>query len=329
LNEAAIDPKVTEVKTTQYRVASDSAVVNALLNSRKNGKKVTVFVELKARFDEYANLSFAKMMSKAGIKIIYSIPGLKVHAKVALVIRKKAKNEESYAFLSTGNFNEKTARIYADHGLFTGNDKITSELKELFSFLENQNKKPNLKHLLVAQLNIKKEFKRMIDREMEHATAGRKGRMILKMNGLDHPEMIARLYEASRKGVEIDLIVRGICCLVPDKKYSENIRVTRIVDRFLEHARVFVFYNDGNPEVYMASADWMNRNLDRRIELGFPVYDEEIRDEVMKILEMQLMDNTKARMLDSEHHNLPKPRGEGPAFRSQMEIYRFLKTSNS
>jgi len=326
LNEAAIDPKVEEIKTTQYRVASDSAVVNALLNAKNNGKRVTVFVELKARFDEYANLQFAKIMSKAGIKIIYSIPGLKVHAKVALVLKKPVNNKQvAYAFLSTGNFNEKTARIYADHGLFTANENITYELKDFFSFLEVQDVKPKLKHLLVAQLNIKKELTRMIDREISHAEAGRKARMILKMNGLDHPKMIGKLYEAGRKGVEIDLLVRGICCLVPGKKFSENIRVTRIVDRFLEHARVFVFHNGGNPEIYMSSADWMNRNLERRIELVFPVYDEEIKREVLEILDLQLKDNTKARILDSQHNNLPKPAGEGNKFRAQIETYNFLK----
>ena len=326
LNEAAIDPKVKEIKTTQYRVASHSAVVNALLNARNNGKRVTVFVELKARFDEYANLQFARMMSNAGIKIIYSIPGLKVHAKVALVLRKPAKNkEEAYAFLSTGNFNEKTARIYADHGLFTNNGKITSELKDLFCFLENQDVRPKLKHLLVAQLNIKKELTKKIDREISNAADGKEARMILKMNGLDHRKMIDKLYKASRKGVKIDLLVRGICCLVPGKKYSKNITVTRLVDRFLEHARVFVFHNDGNPEIYMASADWMNRNLDRRIELGFPIYDEEIKREVLEILDLQLKDNIKARILDSEHNNLRKPAGEGPKLRAQIEIYNFLK----
>jgi polyphosphate kinase len=327
LNEAAIDPKVQEIKATQYRVAADSAVVNALLNARKNGKQVTVFVELKARFDEYANLQFARIMSKAGIKIIYSIPGLKVHAKVALVLKKPGKNKpDAYAFLSTGNFNEKTARIYADHGLFTSDEKITSELKDLFGFLENQDVKPKLKHLLVAQVNIKKEFSKLIDREISNAAAGKEARMILKMNGLDHRKMIDKLYEASRKGVKIDLLIRGICCLVPGKKFSRNITVTRIVDRYLEHARVFVFHNDGDPEIYMASADWMNRNLDRRVELGFPVYNGEIRKEVMEILDMQLKDNAKARILDSDHNNLPKPAVDGHTFRAQIETYNFLKT---
>jgi len=328
LNEAAMDPKVKEIKTTQYRVASDSAIVNALMNARNNGKKVTVFVELKARFDEYSNLQFARIMKKAGIRIIYSIPGLKVHAKVALVLKKtEKKKQEAYAFLSTGNFNEKTARIYADHGLFTADERITKELKDLFIFLERQEVKPKLEHLLVAQLNIKKEFTRMIDREISNAAAGKEAGMILKMNGLDHRKMINKLYEASKKGVKTDILVRGICCLVPGKKYSKNITVTRIVDRFLEHARIFVFHNNGEPELYMASADWMNRNLNRRIELGFPVYDEEIKKEVLEILRLQLEDNTKARILDSEHNNLQKTSAGARKIRAQIETYRYLKTN--
>lgn len=326
LNEAAINPTVGEIKVTQYRVAPESAIVNALINANNNGKKVTVFVELKARFDEYANIQFAKIMKKAGIKIINSIPGLKVHAKIALVLKKKHKGrKDAYAFLSTGNFNEKTARLYADHGLFTTNDLITSELKDLFAYLENQNKKSEFKHLLVAQFNIKKEFTRMIDREICNALAGMDARIILKMNGLDHKKMINKLYEASKKGVRIDLLVRGICCMVPGKKFSENITITRIVDRFLEHARVFVFHNGGNPEMYLASADWMNRNLNRRIELGFPIYDEDIKKEVLEILNLQLMDNTKARILDSGHNNLQKLTTGGRKIRAQIETYKFLK----
>ena len=326
LNEAAIDPKVKEIKTTQYRVASDSAVVNALINARNNGKKVTVFVEVKARFDEYANLKFAKIMKRAGIKIIYSIPGLKVHAKVALVVRKPAKErKEAYAFLSTGNFNEKTARIYADHGFFTSDKRITSELKEIFSYLENQNRDLDPKHLLVAQFNLKNELTRKINREIRNAKEGKPAWMILKMNGIDSQKMIDKLYEASQEGVKIDLIIRGICCVIPGEPYSENITVTRIVDRFLEHARVFVFGNGGDPEIYMASADWMNRNLERRIELCFPIYDEPIKKEVMDILHIQLRDNTKARHLDKEHNNIPVQSNEKSKIRAQSETYNLLK----
>ena len=326
LNEAAIDPKVKEIKTTQYRVASDSAVVNALITARNNGKKVTVFVEVKARFDEYANLVFAKTMKKAGIRIIYSIPGLKVHAKVALVLRNSAKGcRKEYAFLSTGNFNEKTAKIYADHGFFTSDERITSELKEIFSYLEKQSSKIDLNHLLVAQFNLKKELTRKINREIKNAKEGKSAWMILKMNGIDNEKMINKLYEASQAGVKIDLIVRGICCVIPGEPYSKNITVTRIVDRFLEHARVFVFSNNGNHETYMASADWMNRNLNSRIELSFPVYDEQIKKEVMEILHIQLRDNIKARHLDKDHNNTPVPSDKSSKIRAQVETYNLLK----
>ena len=326
LNEAALDPNVKEIKTTQYRVASDSAVVNALITARKNGKKVTVFVEVKARFDEYANLNFAKTMKKAGIKIIYSIPGLKVHAKVALVLRKTAKGrKKEYAFLSTGNFNEKTAKIYADHGLFTSDVRITSELKDIFSYLEKQNSKIDLKHLLVAQFNLKKELTWKINREIKNAKAGKSARMILKMNGIDNKKMIGKLYKASQAGVKIDLIVRGICCVIPGEPYSENITVTRIIDRYLEHARVFLFHNDGNQELYMASADWMNRNLNRRIELCFPIYDNLVKNEVMDLLQLQLQDNTKARHLDKDHNNMPVHSEVKHKVRAQTEIYKLLK----
>jgi len=326
LNEAAIDPKVKEIKTTQYRVASDSAVVNALINARHNGKKVTVFVEVKARFDEYANLRFAKIMKKAGIKIIYSIPGLKVHAKIALVLRKPEKErKEAYAFLSTGNFNEKTAKIYADHGFFTSDESITAELKDLFGYLEKQNRDIDLKHLLVAQFNLKKELTRKINREIRNAKQGKPAWMILKMNGIDNKKMITKLYEASQQGVKIDLIIRGICCVIPGEPYSKNITVTRIIDRYLEHARVFVFCNGNDHEIFMASADWMNRNLNRRIELCFPIYDEPIKKEVMDILHIQLRDNTKARHLDREHNNIPVHSDEKGKIRAQAETYKLLK----
>jgi len=326
LNEAAIDPKVIEIKTTQYRVAPDSAIVNALINARKNGKKVTVFVEVKARFDEHANLQFAKTMKKAGIRIIYSIPGLKVHAKVALVLRKSSRNRKSaYAFLSTGNFNEKTAKIYADHGFLSSDENITSELKLVFNHLEDQTLKFKLKHLLVAQFNIKEKLIKKINHEIKNAKDGKPAWMILKMNGIDHKKMIDKLYEASQAGVKIDLIVRGICCVVPGEPFSENITITRIVDQFLEHARVFVFGNQGDPEIYMASADWMNRNLNRRIELCFPIYDKLIKKEVMEILQLQLHDNTKARHLDHSHNNLPIHSAGKRKIRAQIETYKLLK----
>jgi len=251
LYEAVHDPQTKEIMVTQYRVAENSAVINTLIAAAQNGKKVTVFVELKARFDEENNLATAEMMKSAGIKIIYSLPGLKVHAKVAL-IRRKSKGDDpktcDFAYIGTGNFNEKTAMLYADCGLFTCNPKITKDLYTLFCTLQGK-ENPKFSTLLVARFNLIPELNRLIDHEIELAEKGQGGRIILKMNGLQDPAMIDRLYEASQRGVQIDLIVRGICCLIPGQPYSRNIRVTRIVDTFLEHARVWYFGNAGHPTI--------------------------------------------------------------------------------
>jgi polyphosphate kinase len=246
LNEAAIDDEVVEIRTTQYRVASKSAVVDALINAAINGKNVTVFVELKARFDEEANLEYAHEMKKAGIKIIYSIPGLKVHSKVALIKRKNKETgiESSQAFLGTGNFNEKTAKLYCDHGFFTSDKKIVKELNQFFEYLEDQTVTCDFKELLIASFNLVDELKKLVRQEIQHVKNGNKGYILLKMNGLEDPKMIDELYKASEAGVQIDLIVRGVCKLITGKKFSENIRVVRIVDMYLEHARVFYFRNN-------------------------------------------------------------------------------------
>ncbi|MCT4601415.1 MAG: polyphosphate kinase 1 [Marinifilum sp.] len=324
LNEAALDPKVEEIKATQYRVADNSAVVNALINAAHNGKKVTVFVEVKARFDEEANLRSAREMRKAGIKIIYSIPGLKVHAKIALIIRKDDKRD--YAFLSTGNFNEKTAKIYADHGFLTSDKIMIQEMKQLFDYLENQTPGYEFKKLLIGQFNLKSELIRLIDQEIENAKNGKKAYILLKMNGLQEREMIKKLYEASESGVKIDLILRGICCLKPDQKYSKNIRIIRIVDQFLEHARAFYFHNNGEELLYLSSADWMNRNLQRRIECAFPIHDIDIKNEIIHILKLQLADNVSARYLNGNLDNVLVKRLDGePKVRSQIAIAEFLK----
>lgn len=323
LNEAALDPLVEEIKATQYRVADNSAVVNALINAALNGKKVTVFVEVKARFDEEANLKSAREMRKAGVKIIYSIPGLKVHAKIALIQRKS--DNKDYAFLSTGNFNEKTAKVYADHGFFTSDNVIISELKQLFDYLEHQTPGYQFKKLLVGQFNLRKGLTELIDREIENVRNGKKGYMILKMNGLQERDMILKLYEASEKGVKIDLIIRGICCLKPNKTYAKNIRVIRIVDQFLEHARAFYFYNNGDDQLYLSSADWMNRNLHRRIECAFPIVDKKIKKELMDILHLQLSDNVSARTLDAKLNNIPiECNAHTKPVRSQIAIYEYL-----
>lgn len=323
LNEAAIDPKVEEIKATQYRVADNSAVVNALINAALNGKKVTVFVEVKARFDEEANLKSAREMRKAGVTIIDSIPGLKVHAKIALVIRKGDKKD--YAFLSTGNFNEKTAKIYADHGLFTSDEVIISELKQLFDYLENQTAGYEFTKLMVGKFNLRTGLTALIDQEIENVKNGGKGHIILKMNGLQERNMIAKLYEASEKGVKIDLIIRGICCLKPNKTYAKNIKIVRIVDQYLEHARAFYFHNNGEDLLYLSSADWMNRNLHRRIECAFPIQDKKIKKEILDIIKIQLKDNVSARILDSKFNNLPIPINRNDKrIQSQLEITQYL-----
>lgn len=327
LMEAAFDPKVEEIKVTQYRVAENSAVINSLISAAHNGKRVTVFVELKARFDEENNMSTAERMEQAGIRIIYSIPGLKVHAKVAVILRKKERETEErndIAYLSTGNFNEKTARIYSDMALLTSRPELVNDVNRVFALLEGKLPDPMCSHLLVARFNMVPALDRLIAQEMEHVAAGRKGRIILKMNGLHDTHMIDSLYQASEAGVDIDLIVRGICCLVPEQPYSRNIRITRIVDRFLEHARVWYFYNDGQEELYLASADWMRRNLSRRIETAFPILDPDIKRQIIDILHIQLQDNVKACWIGAHLQNIPK-QNDNPPVRSQEAIYHYLQ----
>ena len=331
LMEAAFDPKVDEIKITQYRVAENSAVINTLISAAQNGKKVTVFVELKARFDEENNMRTAERMEQSGIKIIYSIPGLKVHAKVAVILRKdnpEGAKRRDFAYLSTGNFNEKTAKIYADMALLTSQEAIITDINKVFAVLEGRLQAPTFRHLLVARFNMVPELQRMIQREIDHVQAGGKGRIILKMNGLHDQQMIDMLYRASEAGVEIDLIVRGICCLVPDQPYSRNIRVTRIVDMFLEHARIWYFYNEGQEELFLTSADWMRRNLNRRIETAFPILDPAIKQEVIDILHIQLRDNLKACRLDSELRNCFKRVEGAEPVRAQLAIYDYLKQKN-
>ncbi len=328
LNEAVHDPLTQEIMVTQYRVAENSVVINNLMAAARNKKKVTVFVELKARFDEENNLATAEMMKAAGIHIIYSIPGLKVHAKVAL-IRRRGKNGEkanSYAYISTGNFNENTATLYSDCGLFTANKTLTHDLYNLFRTLQGK-KNPTFRKLLVARFNLIPELTRLIDKEIELAEKGKEGRIILKMNALQDPAMIDKLYEASRKNVQIDLIIRGICCLIPGQEYSRNIRVTRIVDSFLEHTRIWYFGNDGKPKVFLGSPDWMRRNLYRRIEAVAPVLGKETREEIITFLRIQLQDNRKACFVDEKLRNVFKYNRE-EAVRAQYTFYEYLEKKN-
>jgi polyphosphate kinase len=324
LREASADPTVKEIKATQYRVSDHSVVVNSLIAAAENGKKVTVFVELKARFDEEANLKWANEMTKAGIRIIYSIPKLKVHAKIAMVIRKKGAKYGDQAYLGTGNFNEKTARLYGDHGVFTSNPEVVGEVKELYQHLENQKLRPVFKHILVPGFNMVSSFIEMINKEISNVKKGRIGYILLKMNGLQDKEMVDSLYRASKAGVKVDLIVRGVCTLKTGMPYSNNIRVIRIVDRYLEHARVFVFLNNGDHKIYLGSADWMKRNLRSRVECAFPVYDPDLKKELIDILNIQLSDNVKACEID-EHLKNQRIITKGPDIRAQMAIHEYFK----
>ena len=326
LYEAVHDANTREIMITQYRVAEHSEVINSLIAAAMNGKKVTVFVELKARFDEENNLETAELMRKAGINIIYSIPGLKVHAKVALVLRYNKVGEQirSYAYVSTGNFNEQTAKVYSDAGLFTCNQTIVDDMHTLFRVLRKEVTEPQFKRLLIARFNLLPELKKLISHEVALVKSGKKGRIVLKMNALQDLAMIDELYRASEAGVEIDLIVRGICCLIPGESFSKNIRVTRIVDSFLEHSRVWYFGNDGNPKIYLGSPDWMRRNLYRRIEAVTPILNKTLKNELINMLSIQLAANRKACWVNNKMENVFK-RGLGDKMvRAQYDFYDYL-----
>ncbi len=325
LYEAVHDASVEEIMITQYRVAQHSEVINHLIAAAQNGKKVTVFVELKARFDEENNLATAELMQKAGIHIIYSMKGLKVHAKVALVLRRHKNGEpkKSFAYISTGNFNEKTATVYADSALFTSNPDIVADLHQLFLVLRKEMTEPEFKHLLVPRFNLLPRLQELLEVEKQEAKAGRKAYIILKMNALQDTAMIDELYKASEAGVQIDLIVRGICCLIPDQPYSRNIRITRIVDGFLEHSRVWYFHHRGKEQVFIGSPDWMRRNLYRRIEAVTPILDKSLKREMINMLDIQLRDNRKATWVDGSLRNIRKV--EDVPVRAQYAFYEYLK----
>lgn len=331
-NEAAIDTSVERIYTTMYRVASDSRIGYALISAAKNGKKVSVLVELKARFDEANNIRWAKKMKAAGVKIIYSSNLLKVHAKIALVKRKN-QNAPYLGLLATGNLNESTARFYTDHILLTAHQPMLAEMEVLFDFLRKRKGKATqpilFQHLLVAQFNLQTRFLELIDREIENAKRGLAASITVKMNNLEEEVLISKLYDASNAGVKISLIVRSICRLVPGiTGQSENITVKRIVDRYLEHGRIFLFHNNGNEEVFMGSADWMNRNIYRRIEVCFPIYDEVIRKQMINLLAIQWKDNVQAVSIDKDLHNVSLKNDNAGQVRSQEAIYELLSAEN-
>ncbi len=325
--KAAIDPDVTHIKVIQYRVAKNSRILHALMDAVKHGKQVSAFVEIKARFDEAANLEWGEKLEKAGVRVHYSFPGVKVHSKLALVRRLESGEPKLYSYLGTGNFHEDTAKIYSDFGLFTADLRLTTEVSNVFTYLENI-KPPRhpFEHLLVGKFNLRSGIYALIDHEIAAAKNNMEARITLKMNSLEDKAIIVKLYEASRAGVKIILIIRGICCIVPGiKDVSDNIEIISIVDRFLEHARVFVFHNGGDQKIFLSSADWMERNLSFRIETTFPVYDPALKQEILNTIDLQMKDNVKSRIIDQYHQNEYRRTRTDIPVRTQIETYFYYK----
>lgn len=325
--QAAKDSNVTHIKITQYRVASESRIMQALIDAVAAGKQVSVFIEVKARFDEEANLKWGGILEKAGVQVQYSFPGVKVHAKIALVRRLEEEGPKLYSYMSTGNFHEGTAKVYGDFGLFTAHNEINNEIARVFSFLETVKVPPaQFEHLLVGQFNLRTKLESLIDFEIEQAKAGKPCGITLKMNSIQDQKVIRKLYEASNAGVKIKMIIRGICCIVPGiKGYSENIEIISIVDRFLEHARVFVFHCAGKDKIFLSSADWMVRNLSHRLETVFPIYDQAIKQEILDYLQIQWSDNVKARIIEKDFLNEYAKGQSDLTTRSQIETYYYIK----
>ncbi len=324
LREAALDPNVRSIKITIYRLAQVSHIASSLINATKNGKDVTVQIELQARFDEEANISYAEQMQSEGVKLIFGVSGLKVHCKACVIERIENERLKRYAFVSTGNFNESTARIYTDYTLFTSNQKLCKEINKVFDFFEVNYKIKKYRHLIVSPHYTRNAIYSLIEKEVQNKKAGISAGIKLKLNSLSDFKMIDRLYHASREGVPIKLIIRGICCLIPGVPgMSENIEVISIVDKFLEHPRLFIFENGGNQKVYISSADFMGRNLDNRVEITCPIYDKEIKKEILDTFEICWSDTEKARVISEKNDNAYRKSNGGPKIRSQFELYNY------
>lgn len=342
LREASIDPAVQEIQITLYRVGKDSSIVHALTNAVKNGKRVTAVIELQARFDEEANIQWSNKLHEEGVKVIYGVPGLKVHAKLCLITRIKGDIVQKYACVGTGNFNEDTARIYSDHLLLTADTKITNEVAKCFSFMARNYKRPAFYHLIVSPYYTRNTIYRLINNEIKNAEAGKKASIGIKLNNFTDPGVIERLYAASIAGVEVKLMIRAMCSVMTGVKgVSENIRATGTVDRFLEHSRILIFHNSGDQMIYLASGDFMTRNLERRVEVACPIFDPELKKELIDIFNMQWSDNVKARTLDPQLKNNIAEWGNNETkantdkkeeatipIRSQYAIYEYLKNKN-
>ena len=330
LREAAIDPDVISIKICAYRLATNSKVVNALVNAVRNGKQVTVMMELRARFEEEANLAWKAILEEEGVKVLISIPDLKVHAKICLIKKRVQNRTLLYGFVSTGNLNEKTATVYGDHCLLTANRHIMTDVNRIFIYLEKWKEGNQIlkacQTLIPCPTSLRKELIRLITKEIKHAKEGKPASITLKMNSLSDEELIERLYEAAKSGVEVKLIVRGIFCMFSEsKKFIMPVKAISIIDEYLEHARVFIFHNNGPEKVFISSADWMVRNLDHRVEITCPIFDENIKKVLKNILDIQLSDNVKARILDNELSNRYVRNYSRRKVRSQVEIYNYLQ----
>ncbi|WP_111896807.1 polyphosphate kinase 1 [Aeromonas caviae] len=330
VRQAAFDPAVSAIRINIYRVAKKSRIIHSLIDAANNGKKVTVVVELRARFDEAANIDWANILTDAGVKVVFGVPSLKIHSKLCLITRHEQGEAVRYAHIGTGNFNEKTAKIYTDFSLLTRHPDITAEVEGVFEYIEYPYRRYKFNHLLVSPINSRRQLYRLIDNELANAKAGQPSGITLKINNLVDRDLINRLYAAGQAGVPIQMIIRGMCALRPGVPgLSDNIRVISIIDRFLEHPRVMVFHNKGNPQLYISSADWMSRNIDGRIEVGTPIYDERLKQRILDILELQLSDTCKARVIDADQKNEYVKRGNRRKVRSQVAIYDYLKRIES
>ncbi len=327
LREAALDPKVSAIKITLYRLAKNSQIISSLINAAKNGKKVVVQIELQARFDEASNISYAEQMQQEGIELIFGMKGLKVHSKICVIDRMEAGKTKRYGFISTGNFNESTAKVYTDVTLLTSHQQILKDVTKIFEFFDINYRLHRYKHLIVSPHYSRSKFNKLIDREIHNAQAGRPAFINLKMNSLSDFQMIDKLYDASNAGVKMKLQIRGICSLIPGVKgMSENIEAISIVDNFLEHSRIFIFCNDNNPEVFISSADFMTRNLDGRVEVTCPIYQEDIKKQIIDNFEVGWKGNVKARYHSEKLDNKYRIRKENePVFRAQLETYNYYK----
>jgi polyphosphate kinase len=326
IRQAAFDPSVKHIRLNIYRVASESRVISSLIDAVDNGKKVTVVVELRARFDEEANIQWSKKMTDAGVQVVFGMHALKIHSKLCVVSREEKGQLINYAHFGTGNFNEKTAKIYTDFSLFTRNQELANEAEAVFTFIQQPYRRQKFQHLQVSPLNARTKIQALVRQEIQNANEGLKAEITLKINNLDDKLLIDDLYKASKAGVKINAIIRGMCSLVPGVKgLSENISVISVVDRFLEHPRVMIFENAGDTKMFISSADWMTRNMDFRIEVGCPIYDEDLKRRIIDILQIQFNDTLKARVIDKQQTNHYVTRGNRKNLRSQTEIYRYLK----